>query len=78
MHPRQVQGDGADGTRTRDPLLAKQALSQLSYRPGANKASPARPPVAGKPAWAKGLRFRGSVSFPDMILIKTPFILRTR
>ena len=27
------KGSGADGTRTRDPLLAKQALSQLSYRP---------------------------------------------
>ena len=78
MHPRRVQGDGADGTRTRDPLLAKQALSQLSYRPGADKASPAQQPAAGKRAWAKGLRFRWSDAFPDVILIKTAFILVTR
>jgi hypothetical protein len=26
-------GGGATGTRTPDPLLAKQMLSQLSYRP---------------------------------------------
>ena len=28
-----VRRGGADGTRTRDPLLAKQVLSQLSYSP---------------------------------------------
>ena len=28
-----VQLGGADGIRTRDPLLAKQVLSQLSYSP---------------------------------------------
>ena len=26
-------GDGADGIRTRDPLVANQVLSQLSYSP---------------------------------------------
>ena len=26
-------GDGADGIRTHDPLVANQVLSQLSYRP---------------------------------------------
>ena len=30
------QCGGATGTRTPDPLLAKQMLSQLSYRPRAN------------------------------------------
>ncbi len=28
-----LMADGADGNRTHDPLLAKQVLSQLSYRP---------------------------------------------
>jgi hypothetical protein len=26
-------GNGADGIRTHDPLVANQVLSQLSYRP---------------------------------------------
>ena len=31
--------DGADRDRTGDPLLAKQVLSQLSYRPEINTAA---------------------------------------
>ena len=29
-----LSGDGAEGIRTPDPLLARQVLSQLSYNPG--------------------------------------------
>ena len=29
-----LSGDGAEGIRTPDPLLARQELSQLSYNPG--------------------------------------------
>jgi hypothetical protein len=33
-----VRGSGADGIRTHDLLRARQALSQLSYRPGNSKS----------------------------------------
>ena len=33
IHAEHPQSGGANETRTRDPLLAKQVLSQLSYSP---------------------------------------------
>jgi hypothetical protein len=38
---------GDDGTRTHDPLLAKQVLCQLSYVPAADRHSQDRRPPAG-------------------------------
>jgi hypothetical protein len=38
--------DGASGTRTRDLLIANQALSQLSYSPGTGESSRS---AAGRP-----------------------------
>ena len=46
-------GDGAEGIRTPDPLLARQVLSQLSYNPlGLYGLKWAFPPSEGLPRWA--------------------------
>jgi hypothetical protein len=50
------RGPGGDRIRTDDPLLAKQALSQLSYAPATAAAAFADPAI-GRPtdraAWAR-------------------------
>ena len=63
---------GAERTRTADPLLAKQALSQLSYRPGCfpivglRKAADARPPN------------RASTALPQRSLVSGRRVVGTR
>ena len=48
--------DGAEGNRTPDPLLAKQVLSQLSYRPGHTVNMPGGPGANQFGARAAGRR----------------------
>ena len=43
-----VRNGGAEGTRTHDILLAKQALYQLSYAPGVSSSFSRPPPLPGK------------------------------
>jgi hypothetical protein len=42
---------GANRDRTGDLLLAKQALSQLSYGPGIVREEPGKNPVGGGSGW---------------------------
>ena len=63
----QLQISGADRDRTGDPLLAKQVLSQLSYRPecitGLQVKSSGRPAQGGDELT---LRKNGSESRPQL------------
>jgi hypothetical protein len=57
-------GNGADRDRTGDPLLAKQVLSQLSYRPHGNNetklASPSAHPNSDSAPLLESLQVRVS------------------
>jgi hypothetical protein len=65
----QIRSGGANETRTRDPLLAKQVLFQLSYSPSASRAAGALQGTCGsRPAgaWPNLSRYSGDIPWQLM------------